>query len=337
MSRETRQLYDLGGTILEVTTSGSELLACFDRAYCDLRAATERPGDFVLELVEEPLPEPPEHLPLAFDGEMPVDGRCRLYVSDGETFLIFPNRSALLINRESRRGRITVAVGEAEATRGAVSVAAIEAAADSAGQVMLHAAALTLPGERRCVLIHAPSGTGKTTTTLALIKDRFGLCSDDAIFFKAQDHGFCAWGFPSDLKVHQKTEAFAPWLAPSLTDAWNAEGEQPITRVALAAYGRVEDYEPRPVAALFRLVRCAGDETGIVATKRADILMSLAADNVYVGLTGLLPIQRRRFVALGRLAAAVPVLEIRAGGDLTGLGTAITAALAKRDQPAKVS
>jgi hypothetical protein len=337
MSRETRRFYDLGGDILEVTTSGGELLACFDRAYGDLRSATEQPGGFTLELLERPLPEPPAHLPLVFDGDVPVDGHCRLYVSDGETFLIFPDRAALSINRENRRGRITVTAGAAEATCGAVGVAAIEAVADSAGQVMMHAAALTLPGERRCILIHAPSGTGKTTTTLALIKDRFGLCSDDAAFLKAHNDGFSAWGFPSDLKVHRKTAPFAPWLAPALTGEWDAEGEQPVTRAALAAYGRVENYEPRPVAALFRLVRSAGDETEIVPIRRADILMSLAADNLYVGLTGLLPIQKRRFEALARLAAAAPVLEIRAGGNLTGLGAAITAALGKRRQPVNVS
>jgi hypothetical protein len=194
-----------------------------------------------------------------------------------------------------------------------------------------------LPGERRCILIHAPSGTGKTTTTIGLIKDGFGLCSDDAAFLKARNDGFCAWGFPSDLKVHQKTAAFAPWLAPAFTGEWDAEGEQPMARAALAAYGRVEDYEPRPVAALFRLVRSAGDETEVVPIRRADILMSLAADNVFVGLTGLLPIQRRRFDALARLAAAAPVLEIRAGSSLAGLGAAITAALARQRQPAKVS
>jgi hypothetical protein len=329
MRRETVSFYDLGGSILEVTTTGAELLASFDRAYGDLRVTGERSGDFALELVEGPLPEPPAHLLLAFDGDVPVDGHCRHYVSDGETFLIFPDRAVLSTNRDEYRGRIIVAAGEAEATRGAVGVAAIEAAADSVGHVMMHAAALTLPeGRRRCILIHAPSGTGKTTTTLALLEEGFGLCSDDAAFLKAQDRGFYAWGFPSDVKVHRRTVAFAPWLAPALTGEWDEEGEQRVTRVALAASRRVEDYEPRPVAALFRLVRSTGDETEIAPIRRTDILMSLAADNVYVGLTGLLPIQKRRFHALARLAAAVPVMEIRAGRNLGELGAAITAALA---------
>jgi hypothetical protein len=274
---------------------------------------------------------------LAFDGNVPVDGHCRLFVSDEETFLTFPGRSTMSIDRRARIGRITVAPGEAEKILGTAGIAAIEAAADNAGHVMMHAAVLTLPSERRCILIHAPSGTGKTTTSLMLVGAGFGLCSDDAVFLSAQDGGFTAWGFPSPLKVHRNTLTFAPWLAAALTGDWDSEGEQALPRADLAACGRVEDYQPRPVAALFRLARSAGAETEIVPVSRTDILMSLAADNVSVGVFGMPPVQKRRFETLARLAATVPVLEIRAGRDLTGLGPAITARLAQHAQSAIVS
>lgn len=337
MNERMRQHYNLGGSILEVTAGSAELLGQFDRVYGDLRAKAPQPADFELDLVESRLPDRPAHLPLAFDGEVSVDGHCRLYVSDEETFLLFPRRCAMSIDRRACSGRITVAPGEAEKIRGTVGIAAIEAAADNAGHVMMHAAALTLPGERRCILIHAPSGTGKTTTSLMLVRAGFGLCSDDAIFLCPHDGGFAAWGFPSALKVHRNTPTFAPWLAPALTAAWDKEDEQALTRASLAAYGRVEDYEPRPVAALFRLARSPGEETEIVPVGRTDILMSLATDNVSVGVAGMPPVQKRRFETLARLAATVPVLEIRAGENLAGLGPSITASLTQQRQSAIVS
>jgi hypothetical protein len=319
--------YDLGGHRLKVTSSSEELRNHFDRDFGQLRSAANGPQGFMLDLVEGALPEPPASLRLVFEGPLRTEGCCRFFASEQESFLLLPGCCTLEIDRHESRGRITIAPGHAERIHGAVGIAAVEAAADDAGQAMLHAAALTLPDDRRCVLIHAPSGTGKTTTALALVHAGYGLCSDDAVFVGAESIGFSAWGFPSDLKVHRNTLSLMPWLAPFLADGWDNEGEQPLSRTALASLGRVEDYEPCPVAGLFRLSRASGEETEIAPVRRADVLASLAADNVRTGLTGLVPLQKRRFDMLARLTAAVPVHEIRAGRNLTGLGDAIRSKL----------
>lgn len=321
-------IYDLGGHCLEVTSSSDELGERFDRLYGPLRAATNAPAPFRLDLAEGHLPEPPPELPLVSQHSLPGEGECRFYASERETFLVFPGSCTLAIDRHTRRSRITIVPGQEERIGGTAGVLAIEAAADDAGQAMLHAACLTLPGEQRCVLIHAPSGTGKTTTALALLGAGYGLCSDDAALVGEGANGLAAWGFPSDPKVHRNTLALMPWLAPALAGEWNEEDEQQVPRAALAGLGRVEDGRPRPVAGLFRLARRAGEQTEVVPLGRADVLASLTADNVRVGLTGVLPLQQRRFVMLARLAAAVPVHEVRVGGDLAGLGEAIGRALA---------
>jgi hypothetical protein len=319
--------YDLGGHRLEVVTANDNLRAQFERCYAAFRSGTTHaPVGFRLDLVEGTVPDPPAGFRLVFDGPIPIEGPCRLFASEESTYLLFPD-CALRIDRARHYGCITVAPGRAERIRGTIGIAAIEAAADDAGQVMLHAAGLTLPGARRCILIHAPSGTGKSTTALALMRGGFGLCSDDAIFARADAAGISAWGFPSDVKVHRHTLQLMPWLAPALTGDWNREGEQPIRWQALGEFGRVESREAHPVAALFRLARAAGEESEIVPIARAEILASLAADNVRTGRTGLLPLQKRRLDMIARLAATVPVYELRAGRDVSGLARVVAAKL----------
>ena len=319
----TTYSYSLGGHHLQVVVFNDGLYTPFDRSYGALRKSASGPPGFTLELTEGPVPEPRPGLRLVYEGPLPFEGDCRFFASETATHLLFPGSCAFESDRQKNWGRIVVAPGNAERLNGAIGVAAIEAAADATGQAMLHAAALSLPDDNRCVLIHAPSGTGKTTTALALFRAGFGLCADDAAFVRAEATGCSVWGFPSDLKVHRHTPALMPWLAPFLTADWNEDGEQSISRDALRAIGRVEDYEPRAVAGIFRLSRTPIDGTTVLPLGRAEMLASLAADNVRTGLTGLLPLQRRRFATLARLVAAVPVYEICAGRDLAGLADAV--------------
>jgi hypothetical protein len=335
MSDETHELsYDLGGHRLLVVTASDDLRTSFDRSYAGFRAEnTDGDIGFHLELEEGDLPEPPAGFRLVFNGPIPNEGRCSLFASDERTHLVFPNDCVLRIDRRERRGRITVAPGRADRLRGTTGIAAIEAAADAAGQIMLHAAGLTLPGDERCIVIHAPSGTGKSTTALALMHSGFGLCSDDALFAGTDEGGIFVWGFPSDVKVHRHTLKMMPWLEPVLAGEWNKEDERPIRWKALPALGRIEDRTPRRIAALFRLARAQEGETEIVSVGRAEVLASLAADNVRTGLTGLLPLQQRRFNMLARLVASVPVYELRAGRDLTDLARVISAKLGEAVPP----
>ncbi|TIT54542.1 MAG: serine kinase, partial [Mesorhizobium sp.] len=88
---------------------------------------------------------------------------------------------------------------------------------------MLHTAGLTLPGRDAVVLIHAPSGTGKTTTSLALATHGFGLCSDDAMILNVGATPV-AWGLPRHVKIHEKTARMIPQVAPCLGPSWDRNG-----------------------------------------------------------------------------------------------------------------
>ena len=60
-------------------------------------------------------------------------------------------------------------------------------------------------------------------------------------------------------------------------------------------------------------------------------LAALAADNVRIGRTGLLPEHRRKLEMFGRMAAAVPVFRLEAGSDLSRLGPVLLEALSLRE------
>ncbi|TGT17875.1 serine kinase, partial [Mesorhizobium sp. M3A.F.Ca.ET.174.01.1.1] len=115
--------------------------------------------------------------------------------ADGSTVhLVFPARQTVAINDDERWATLRVRPGAKAAWTPSMLV--LDAALDAGGQHMLHTAGLTLPGRDALVLIHAPSGTGKSTTSLALASQGFGLCSDDVMILSAKAGEVTAWGMP---------------------------------------------------------------------------------------------------------------------------------------------
>jgi hypothetical protein len=203
----------------------------------------------------------------------------------------------------------------------------LDAALDAGGQHMLHTAGLTLPDSDAVVLIHAPSGTGKTTTSLALATQGFGLCSDDAMIVNVASGKVVAWGLPRAVKIHRKTAEMIPQVAPCLGQTWDRNGEQPVSLERLAGIVRVENASARPVAALLHLARSADSQTRLVAMARTDAMVALAVDNVRTGMTGLLPMQKRRLATIAGLVNSVPTFRLEVGARPADAATLISAAL----------
>lgn len=274
----------------------------------------------------EELPRPPGAT-LLFAGSIPDLGNCAFYeVADSYHFR-YPGGVVLKLTPTAHTALIVAPPDATARVLGAAAMTVVEAALDAAGSVVVHAAGLTLPGADTTILIHAPSGTGKTTSALALAGAGFGLCSDDAMVLRDRADGFVAWGLPRDIKVHRNTVAKLAWLQPFFRDEWDAGGEQVVRRAAFRDTVRLENGEPRPVAALFRLDRVPDGETVVKPTAHVDVLASLVADNVRASLAGLLPLQRRRFAKLARLVGTVPVFDLTVGSDLAALAPAILSAV----------
>jgi hypothetical protein len=303
--------YDLNGQIMGITAARADLWPSFDLMLGALRVEEPVSPGFHVDIVETPeLQENPEGK-LAFDGEVPLDGHCRMIDAGSVFHLVFPGQQTLSIR--DGEGRAEIRLHPDSKIKWTLLMMVLDAALDADGQHMLHTAGLTLPGTDGLVLVHAPSGTGKSTTSLALASRGFGLCSDDVMILNATAQGIAAWGMPRKVKVHRNTAAMLPFVAPCLGEKWDAEGEQSVSLDCLGEIIRVEDVRARPVAALLHLARSTDTETRLLPMARTEAMVALATDNVRTGMTGLLSLQKRRMAMIAALVKAVPTFTLEVG------------------------
>jgi hypothetical protein len=322
--------YDLRGQVIRISASRAELWPSFDLLLGTLRVSEPAEPGFRVTVVETSALQEKPAGKLAFDGEVPDDGHC-LLIDDGSTVhLIFPGLQTAAINAGEGWAEISVQPGAK--VKWTLLMMVLDAALDAGGQHMLHTAGLTLPGSEALVLIHAPSGTGKSTTSLALASQGFGLCSDDAMILRVlADGGITAWGLPRKVKVHRHTAAMLPFVSPCLGDKWDVNGEQGVSLERLAEIIRIEETADRPVAALLHLARSVDAQTWLVPMARTDAMAALAADNVRTGMTGLLPAQKRRMAAIAALVKTVPTFTLEVGATPADAVPLIRSALAKQN------
>ncbi|MDX8477164.1 serine kinase [Mesorhizobium sp. VK24D] len=317
--------YDLDGQVIGISASRAELWPSFDLMLGALRVSESVEAGFPVNIVEtSALPENPEGK-VAFDGDVPLDGHCRLIDGGDVVHLIFPGLQMASIHADEGWAEIRVHPGST--VKWTLLMTVLDAALDAGGQHMLHTAGLTLPDHNALVLIHAPSGTGKSTTSMALASQGFGLCSDDAMILRATPDGTTAWGMPRKAKIHRNTAAMLPFLSPCLGDIWDAEGEQAVSLERLSEIIRIEDVRARPVAALLHLARSADGKTRLIPMARTDAMVALATDNVRTGMTGLLPMQKRRMATIAALVKAVPTFTLEVGSSPTDAAALIRAVL----------
>ncbi|MEI9407181.1 serine kinase [Mesorhizobium salmacidum] len=320
--------YDLNGHVLGISADRAELWRDFDRMLASLRVEGSTEADFHLDIVEaEALDETPGGS-LVFDGEIPDDGYCRMITDGASVHLVLPGRQTVEINEKGWARLRIVPDSKAAWTP---SMLMLDAALDAGGQHVLHTAGLTLPGRDAVVLVHAPSGTGKTTTSLALATQGFGLCSDDAMILNVASATPVAWGLPRHVKIHEKTARMIPLVAPCLGPSWDRNGEQAVSLEKLGGIIKIENPTARPVAALLHLARSADEETRLTPMARTDAMVALAMDNVRTGMTGLLPLQKRRLATIGKLVSSVPTFTLEVGARPADAAALISATLTSRD------
>ncbi|MDX8510763.1 serine kinase [Mesorhizobium captivum] len=317
--------YDLNGQVIKVSAARAELWPSFDLMLGTMRVSEPVEPGFRINILEtSALPETPEGK-LAFDGEVPLDGHCRLVDGGDIVHLIFPGLQMASVHADE--GWAEIRVHPDSKVKWTLMMMVLDAALDASGQHMLHTAGLTLPGREALVLIHAPSGTGKSTTSMALASQGFGLCSDDVMILGTTPGGTAAWGMPRKVKIHRNTATMLPFLSPCLGDTWDAEGEQAVSLDRLGEIIRIEDARSRPVAALLHLARSADGQTRLTPMARTDAMVALATDNVRTGMTGLLPMQKRRMATIAALVKAVPTFTLEVGARPADAAVLIRAVL----------
>ena len=170
------------------------------------------------------------------------------------------------------------------------------------------------------MLISGRSGTGKTTTALALAGSGMDLITDDASFLAMPDAGRTpaaprVWGLPRPAKVHRRTLALLPWLGDFRR--YDAQGDEfvvvcdslkPADPLEVVAPALVLLLEPR------NLERHQVRELDAV-----EALARLVSENVRAldqrgtGSAG------RAFGTLAALVRTTPVRSLSVGPQLDGL------------------
>lgn len=320
-------LYDLAGLRLRMTAPDAALAAATEDVLALCRTDATGLAGFTIALCYGEPAAVPEGAPLLWDAVLP-EGPAGTIADDGAgLYLCAPASSGLVVDRAARRAEITAVPGRAAYAGATPAMLAIEAALASGGQTLLHAACLLTPTEDGAILLMAPSGTGKTTTALALAAQGWALMTDDTAVLMRRDGDLVAWGLPRPLTVHRNTAALMPWLAPALA-RWNREDEQPVELSALPPPVRVADRAPRPVRATILLAPRGAGPARLTSLPLSEALVRLSTDNVGLSSVGLTLEAKKRFGVLGDLVTAAPVLEFDVGDEpLDRLGALVGRAL----------
>lgn len=326
MIRERR---DLNGFVLETDCATEEIARAIGGALFPFPPVDSTPDEAAamrLAIFAAPNPGGDPPLPSASSENR---GEPTIFTRDGETRIIRGADFRIEFDTRRRTGSLTVT----DAASPMLSIGVILALGlgfQSRGGAVLHSAGLALPpgAGPGAVLLHAPSGTGKTTSTLALIGAGFRAMSDDVVFLP-QGERVTAWGFPRNLKIHKRTKALLPWIPLDPTTDWDEWNEAPLRFERLVDAGAAS-FETLPVVATFHLAR---DVAAPPARSRwtrlgsRDAALALITDNIGRDEWGVSEVELAQFKFLCRLTERVPAFRLDLGPDPDELGDVILSAL----------
>jgi hypothetical protein len=181
------------------------------------------------------------------------------------------------------------------------------------------------------MLLIAPSGVGKTTSSLALALAGFGLLTDDAAVLDtrpiAQSGKARVWGLPRPLKVHRHTAELLPAVKPLLRGAWDANGEQGLHRSRLPGVIALPPARAVELAAVVLLGQRVEGAHIVRRAQRSEILLRTATDNVFRGPRSVTDNDVNRFRAIASAIGAAAGYQLNVGSDLKTLGEALISGL----------
>ena len=329
--KTSRRYYNANGLRITVESIDKELQQAFTPYLEPFARPAETGVNFTVTMVRGDADGPLVGTCI-FDGDIMPGVGARLVSVGSESWLLVPGQLAIRFNGTGTAAEITAHATCSKRMLSYTAIHVIDAALAASGQYLVHGAALALPGGGDgALLLVAPSGSGKTTTALALALNGFALMTDDAIVlqptgFGGQTSAF-AWGLPRALKVHRKTATLLPAIAPLLHDVWDEHDEQVLTGATLSRVARVADAKPAKIAAIAVLGRRTAADHQLLPLSKATALKLLAEDNIRRTPEGLSPTQVARFKALSSLIVATPTYELCVGERLPELGREVLSVL----------
>lgn len=144
----------------------------------------------------------------------PPDGEVLYFGVPDVVFIRFADRARLLCAPAA--GTIRMAMRPDPLARWAASHALFTLAfiecLKRRGRFSLHAAGLALDG--RGILVAGTSGSGKSTTAIALLRGGFGFLADDTVFLTSGPGPLTVLGFADEIDVTSETIGLFPELSP---------------------------------------------------------------------------------------------------------------------------
>jgi hypothetical protein len=311
-----QRLYDLNGIILAVVADERDvgfldpILACLD-------VQTRILPDWTVRIDVVDRIEVPAASDLIWQGPLPEGLESVLSERDGRRSLTVVGQCTLTHQKGSHSTLIEVIAPGTDAIRGTAAFWLIDEVLVERGQFLLHGACLVRPETREAIAIFAPSGTGKTTTALALARNGLALATDDALVLENTGDDSLIWGIPRATKVDRRTADFLPWLQPVLKD-WQAE-EQALS---LAEVGKVVRRAPPGryrCAAVVVLTKPNAIDHRIDNIAKADALTLILSDNVRRAPAGVDANGQATFAAAALLVAGTPSFILSVGPDPNSL------------------
>ncbi|MCY6382617.1 hypothetical protein [Hoeflea prorocentri] len=289
--------FNLAGVGLEVSCKKQDLIA----PLLSLIGPWEVPHaiaggpDYRLSVTREDHVDEPDGETVFFRGHIAGDGPFH-FAGCAQSWSIFtPDELVARFDVEGGRADYVVAPACQAATLSVAESFALDHVLSVNGHAMVHAACAETPDGTGRVILHAPSGTGKTTTSLAMVGEGWKLCTDDASVLSPEaDGGVVVRGVPRAIKIHRKSAGMLPWLSQMLDgQAWDENGEQWVERPTLFDQGYLADDKPAPISAVIALRRTAGPMR-LVKQDGVDAFTSIMEDNISLSSAGLFPGHEQR-------------------------------------------
>jgi hypothetical protein len=324
--------FDLNGAPMRVEAPDGALIAPL-LPYIGALGAAPQPesAHFHITIARETPQAAPAGARLITEGPLPEGTSHRLSVDGDTRWLVVPDRLSMRYSKAKRNARVQVAPGAEALVGGSAGLVLVEGVLAAAQQMLVHAAALRLPQREAAVCLLAPSGTGKTTASLALALQGFGLMTDDATVLTAPGGASgaerCAWGLPRLLKVHRRTAELLPQVGRLLGPTWNIEGEQTLSGAALQSVVDVLPPRPVPLVAFIAMGPRVDGEHRARPISKSDLLVRFAGDNVSGSPYGVLDDDLARYQSIARAVAETPAFELNVGSRLDSLAACVLAAL----------
>jgi hypothetical protein len=312
--RSIRRAYDLNGVTLAVVASDGPHAGFFDPILTPLRCPSPVAGGWMMSMSPAAAIEPPSSGFRIFEGLLPEGLHALMVEQEQERNLVVPGHFAVRFRRPARTTEIRFVPGKEAGLGGTAAFWMLDDLLAANGRHLLHGALLVDPATERSIALFAPSGTGKTTTALALARAGLGLAGDDALVLHAGDNRCGLWAIPRNIKVHRKTVALLPWLGPILTDAWSND-EQPFTLDALSSLVTLATPRPRDVSLVIALMPPNEVDHSVAEIAKPEALATIARDNLRIAPGGVDADDAAAFAALARLIAMTPVIALSVGPE----------------------